>query len=84
MSTLTRREPAREMMTLREAMGRLFDGASTRPFSLTGKGGFAYAWSSPAIDMFQSDHEAVLRAALPGITADEVQINLTGRSPGIR
>ena len=34
MSNLTRWEPAREMMTLREAMDRLFDDAFTRPLSV--------------------------------------------------
>jgi hypothetical protein len=32
MTNLTRWEPAREMMTLRDAMDRLFDDAFTRPF----------------------------------------------------
>lgn len=72
MSNLIRWEPAREMMTLREAMDRLFDDAFTRPLSL-GDG-----WSAPAIDMYQTDDEIVVKAALPGIKADEVQINITG------
>ena len=72
MSNLIRWEPAREMMTLREAMDRLFDDAFTRPLSLRD------AWSVPAIDMFQTDDEIVVKAALPGIKADEVQINVTG------
>ncbi|HEX9385242.1 MAG TPA: Hsp20/alpha crystallin family protein [Anaerolineales bacterium] len=74
MSNLTRWEPAREMMTLREAMDRLFDDALTRPFSLIRDGGR----SSPAVDMYQTDNEVVVQAALPGIKADEVQINVTG------
>ena len=72
MSNLIRWEPAREMMTLREAMDRLFDDAFTRPLSLRD------AWSVPAIDMYQTDDEIVVKAALPGIKADEVQINITG------
>jgi len=76
MSNLTRWEPAREMMTLREAMDRLFDDAFTRPFSLTREGGSS--WSSPAIDMYQTDNDVVVKAAIPGIKADEVQINVTG------
>jgi HSP20 family protein len=75
-SNLTRWEPTREMMTLREAMDRLFDDAFTRPFSLMREGGST--WSSPAIDMFQTDNEVVVKAALPGIKADELQINVTG------
>jgi HSP20 family protein len=73
MSNLTRWEPVREMMTLREAMDRLFDDAFTRPISLRDGG-----WSSPAVDMYQTDDEVVIKAALPGFTADDVQINVTG------
>jgi HSP20 family protein len=63
----------REMMTLREAMDRLFDDAFTRPINLRDGG-----WSSPAVDMYQTDDEVVVRAALPGFKSDEVQINVTG------
>src|SRR5690349_13385843 len=73
MSNLTRWEPAREMMTLREAMDRLFNDAFTRPLSVNGGN-----WSIPAVDMYQTDNEVVIKAALPGIKAEEVQINVTG------
>lgn len=73
MSNLTRWEPMREMMTLREAMDRLFDDAFTRPISLRDGG-----WSVPAVDMFQTDDEVVVKVALPGFKADDVQINVTG------
>lgn len=72
MSNLIRWEPAREMMTLREAMDRLFDDAFTRPLSLRD------GWTPPAIDMYQTDDEVVVRAALPGIQPADVQINITG------
>jgi HSP20 family protein len=74
MSNLMRWEPAREMMTLREAMDRLFDDAFTRPLSV--RDGWSLA--TPAIDMFQTDNEIVVRASIPGIKAEEVQINVTG------
>jgi HSP20 family protein len=54
-------------------MNHLFDDAFTRPLSLASNG-----WSAPAVDMYQTDNEVVVRAALPGINADEVQINVTG------
>ncbi len=73
MSNLTRWEPVREMMTLREAMDRLFDDAFTRPVSLRDGG-----WTAPAVDMYQTDDEVVVKAVLPGFKADEVQINITG------
>ncbi|HLF75441.1 MAG TPA: Hsp20/alpha crystallin family protein [Anaerolineales bacterium] len=74
MSNITRWEPMREMMTLREAMDRLFDDAFTRPLFLRERDG----WSSPAIDMYQTDDEVIVRAAIPGFKAEEVQINVTG------
>ncbi|GAB4542219.1 MAG: Hsp20/alpha crystallin family protein [Anaerolineales bacterium] len=73
MSTLIRWEPAREMMSLRDAMDRLFDDAFTRPLNMN-----ANAWSVPAVDMYQTENEVVVRAALPGVRPDEVQVNVTG------
>ena len=74
MSNLTRWEPVREMMTLREAMDRLFDDAFTRPLSIRD----GWTISMPAIDMYQTDTEVVVKASIPGIKANEVQINITG------
>jgi HSP20 family protein len=72
MSNLIRWEPMRDMMTLREAMDHLFDEAFTRPFSMSGSLGM------PTVDIYQTDEEVVIRAALPGIKAGDVQISVTG------
>jgi HSP20 family protein len=78
MSNLTRTsiagtgwEPVREMMTLREAMDRLFDDAFTRPINMSAVS------SLPTIDLYQTSDEVVVKAALPGLKADEVQITVT-------
>jgi len=73
MSSLIRWEPAREMMTLREAMDRLFDDAFTRPWSRNG----SYI-AAPALDMFQTEADVVVKASVPGVKAEDVQINVTG------
>jgi HSP20 family protein len=62
------------MMTLREAMDRLFDDAFTRPLSIRD----GWSMSAPAIDMFQTENDVVVKASIPGIKAEEVQINITG------
>jgi HSP20 family protein len=62
------------MMTLREAMDRLFDDAFTRPLSVRD----GWSMATPAIDMYQTDNEVVVKASIPGIKAEEVQINVTG------
>jgi len=72
MSNLIRWEPVREMMTLREAMDRLFDDAFTRPISMSAVS------AMPAIDLYQTADEIVVKAALPGLKPDEVQISVTG------
>jgi HSP20 family protein len=71
MSNLTRWEPVREMMTLREAMDRLFDDGFTHPISMSGVS------AMPAIDLYQTNDEVVVKAALPGLKADDVQISVT-------
>ena len=78
MSNLTRWEPVREMMTLREAMDRLFDDAFTRPLSLSGVSGM------PAIDMYQTNDDVVVKASLPGLKAEDVDITVTGETLTLR
>jgi len=75
MYNLIRWEPMREMVTLREAMDRLFDDAFTRPLGL--RDGWRGS-SIPAIDMYQTDNEVIVKAAVPGMKAEEVQISVTG------
>ena len=78
MSNIIRWEPMREMMTLREAMDRLFDDAFTRPISMSGVSGM------PAIDMYQTDDEVVVKASLPGLNAEDVDITVTGETLTLR
>lgn len=71
MSNLIRFEPMREMITLREAMDRLFNDAFT-PSTFTG------GLQIPAVDLYQTDDEVVVKASLPGLKAEDVQITVTG------
>jgi HSP20 family protein len=75
MSNIIRWEPMRDAVTLRDAMDRLFDEAVTRPWSLMdgGRGG-----GGPAVDMYQTDNEVVVKAAVPGMKPEDVQISVTG------
>ncbi len=75
MSNLTRWEPMREMVTLRDAMDRLFDDAFTRPWGLANGG---RGMGMPAVDMYQTDDDVVVKTAIPGIKPGDVQISVTG------
>lgn len=72
MSNLMRWEPAREMISLRDAMDHLLNEAFTHPLGLTP------TTQVPAIDLYQTDDEVVVRAALPGLKAEDVHISVTG------
>ena len=75
MSNLIRWEPMSEMVTLRDAMDRLFDEAFTRPWGLADGGRGS---GMPAIDMYQTDDDVVVKAVVPGMKPEEVQISVTG------
>ena len=70
MSNLSLWEPMRDMMTLRQAMDQLFDDAFTRPRGASGVS------LLPAIDLYQTADEVVVKANLPGLKADDVQISV--------
>jgi len=70
---LQRWEPFRDLVTLREAMDRLFAESFVRPgtaFPVTGV--------EPAVDVYQTKDEIVVKAALPGLKPDEIDISVTG------
>jgi HSP20 family protein len=74
---LIRWEPARELQSLQQEMNRLF---GTVFDSHTGEGGTAFArrWIPP-MDLIEGQDEYVLRADLPGLNEDDVQIELDER-----
>jgi HSP20 family protein len=78
MANLILRKPMSEMVTLREAMDRLFDDAFTRPSGLSGFG------EMPVIDMYQTDDKVVVKAGLPGLKAEDVQITVTDNMLSLR
>jgi HSP20 family protein len=75
MSNLIRWQSLSEMVTLRDAMDQLFDDAFTRLLKLADGGRYRMA---PSVDMFETENEVVIKVALPGTKAEEVDINVTG------
>jgi len=72
---LSRWEPFRDVVTLREAMDRLFEESLVRPL---GRPGVLAAASGLAIDIYENDDELVVKAAVPGVKPDELDITVTG------
>jgi HSP20 family protein len=85
MADLVRWEPFRDMMTLRDAMSQLFQDTMVRksPF-----GAWPFARSedasTPAVDMYETEGEVMVKASLPGLKPEEVEITITGNALEIR
>jgi HSP20 family protein len=70
MSNLTRWEPFRDLLSIRRDMDRLFDEFYSQPL--------AKAEGMPLIDMYQTEDDIVVKATLPGVKADDLDIQITG------
>lgn len=79
--TLTRPDPMRDFVSLREAMDRLLEDSFIRPSGLlTGDG-----WRGAApCDLYQANDEFVPKASLAGISPDDIEVNATSDSVTIR
>lgn len=75
MTNLVRWEPFRDLMSLREAMDRLFEESFVRPRT---------GWLAPAgvealaVDMYETPDAIVVKSAVPGIKPEELDISITG------
>lgn len=79
--TVSRWEPFRDLMTLREAMDRLFEESVVRPGTRwTG----ADARLSLPIDAYATDEDIIITAAIPGIDPNDVEITIEGDSLTIK
>jgi HSP20 family protein len=72
--SITRWEPFSELMTLRDAMDRLFEESFVRPGRLLPGAGAG----TVAIDMYQQDGNVVVKAPLPGVKPEDIDISVVG------
>jgi len=73
MADLIRWEPM-GATSLRQAMDRLFEDSFVRSSGLFP----TLRAEAPAVDMYQTDKEVVVKASLPGMKAEDVEISVTG------
>jgi HSP20 family protein len=70
--SMIRWDPARDIMSLRQAMDRLFEDSVVRPsgFALeVGTGGIP-------LDMYTTNNEVIVKAPIPGVKPEEVDISI--------
>jgi HSP20 family protein len=71
---IERWDPFREMRSMREAMDRLFRESWGRPFDSR-----LPDWAGDIpVDVAEKENEYVVRATIPGMSPDDIQINVQG------
>jgi HSP20 family protein len=74
MSNLVRWDPVRDMVSLREAMDRLFEDSFVRPRGVSTTEGAARL----ALDVFEDDEEITVKASIAGVKPEDIDISVTG------
>ena len=72
---IERWQPFSELMSLRQARGRLFEDSFVRPLRFLTT--IAEA-GVPALDVYQTPNEVVVKATLPEVKPDDVSIDIDG------
>ena len=67
-------DPLREMMELQRSINQLFNTGRT-----TGDDVALSAWT-PAVDIFESDNDYVIKLELPEVSRDDVKVNLNDQT----
>lgn len=80
MASLTRFDPFREMMTLRNAMDRLFDNAFLNP-NFVWQG---FSGSELALDVAENENEYVVKASIPGIKLEDIELTFNDNTLTIK
>lgn len=71
--SIIRREPFRELISLRDAMDRLFEESFVRPW-----GWIAPITESLAVDMYETKDEIVVKTAVPGVKPENIDVSVVG------
>src|SRR5260370_9968149 len=79
MRILTRWEPSRGLTTLQDQINRLFSDTLDR----TSEEGSLTAWA-PAVDIYETEHELVVKADLPDIDPKDLDIRVENNILTIR
>jgi HSP20 family protein len=80
---IVRFDPFREMDRLQGEVNRLFEGFAGQPERSAGLVQGGRLWS-PSVDVAETENDIVLRAEIPGMKQEEIDIELTGDTLTIR
>ena len=80
--SLTQWDPFRELLSLQERMNRLFDQTFSRSRSQAGE--FDGGTWSPAVDLYESQDNLILKAELPGVEQSEIELRVDSNRISLR
>ena len=78
---IERWQPFSELMSLRQAMDKLFEDSFVRPSRALAAFGEV---TIPALDVYQTPNEVVVKATMPGLKPQDVSIDITGETLTIK
>lgn len=76
MATIVRWTPFDEMVSLRGAMDRLFEESFVRPSRSSAVTNGNIAMERLPVDLYETDEELILKARLPGVNPEDVEITI--------
>ena len=82
MSTLVRWEPFRALITLRDRMDRFFDDVASRGWP--GEESLTTGVWNPLVDVYETKDSIVLKADLPEVNKEDVDISVEGNTLTLR
>jgi HSP20 family protein len=72
MTLITRYDPFRELVTLQDRVNSLFEGFS----DVSGKDQLAAGTFVPPVDIYEDEHNLVLKLEIPGVNEEDLQVSL--------
>ena len=78
MANIERWDPFRDLMSLRDAMDRLVEQSFIWPGQGDGTSLLPFTGGRMAIDVYETDQDVVVKATVPGVKPEDIDINLTG------
>jgi len=72
--SITRWEPFTELISLRDAMDRLFEESFVRPSRLLG----APVAGTVPLDIYQQDNNIIVKASVPGVKPEDIEVTVLG------
>jgi len=75
---IRRWDPFQEVLSLRRAIDRILDEAFARPSLFFGSADW------PAVDIYETKDEVVVKAAVPGVRPEDLEVTVSGNTVTLR